>query len=419
MRNESLGGTARPSSGSDAHTPSDGGTRTAAEVGAPVIPRLWTRPFVTLCAVALLVYGAQMLLQPILPILVLRQGGDAALVGLVIAAFSLPSVVLRPFMGRAVDAWSLHGTMTLGALFLGVANLIYLVPNLIVVFLDRVLHGTAWAAYNTAGHSMVARLAPPARRAEASGMYNLMPGIAQMVMPGLGLLLLGVTDLAGPFLLAAALSFGAAALVILGALPRPAGVAQAGQDGGWRRLIEHSAVLPMTLELLFTSVSALFLAFPPVWAEGRGIPVESLAVYYPICGATLVVTRLIAGRYLDRFERRMVIAAGGALAIAGLLIATVAADVAVLTLGGATYAAAAAFTSPTIMALAIDRADPRRMGAAMATYSLGFQLGLGVGAVAWGLVIQLFGYPAPFVAAIAVQGLLIAAVRRGVRGGSP
>jgi predicted MFS family arabinose efflux permease len=55
------------------------------------------------------------------------------------------------------------------------------------------------------------------------------------------------------------------------------------------------------------------------------------------------------------------------------------------------------------MALAIDRADPRRMGAAMATYSLGFQLALGLGAAAWGIVIDAVGYPGPYIGAIGLQ----------------
>jgi predicted MFS family arabinose efflux permease len=60
------------------------------------------------------------------------------------------------------------------------------------------------------------------------------------------------------------------------------------------------------------------------------------------------------------------------------------------------------------MALAIDRAVPRRMGATMATYTLGFQLGLGAGAVAWGFLIDAVGYPGPYVGAIVVQIALLA-----------
>ena len=79
-----------------------------------------------------------------------------------------------------------------------------------------------------------------------------------------------------------------------------------------------------------------------------------------------------------------------------------------LQFAGALYAAAASFTSPAAMAMAIDRSDPRRIGAAMATYTLGFQLALGVGAAVWGWIIDAFGYPAPYFGALAVQAGLLA-----------
>jgi predicted MFS family arabinose efflux permease len=60
------------------------------------------------------------------------------------------------------------------------------------------------------------------------------------------------------------------------------------------------------------------------------------------------------------------------------------------------------------MALAIDRAEPGRMGAAMATYSLGFQLGLGGGAAVWGVVISQFGFSSTFWVAIAAEAALVA-----------
>jgi predicted MFS family arabinose efflux permease len=60
------------------------------------------------------------------------------------------------------------------------------------------------------------------------------------------------------------------------------------------------------------------------------------------------------------------------------------------------------------MAMAIDRSDPRRMGAAMATYTLGFQLAIGAGAALWGFLIDRFGYPSPYLVAIALQALLLA-----------
>jgi MFS family permease len=393
------------------------GPEHAAVVTAAAPAALYTPAFVATCAVALLAFASQMVIQPILPLLVLELGGDAAVVGLIIAAFSLPSVVLRPVMGRLVDEWSHRRTMLLGTLGVGLSGLIYLIPNVVAILLGRVFHGTAWAAFNSAGHAMMARLAPATRRGEASSAYNLMPGIAQTVMPGVGLLLLGVTGTGGPFVLAALLGLAAWAVVVLGPIPDPPPT-RVERATTWSGLLERSALQPMTLETLFTAVNSLFLVYPPVFAALHDIPVEQLAWYYPVYGATLITVRVLAGRVVDRVPRIRVVGGGIVLAIVALAAAAMAGSVAGLTLAGALYAAAAGFTSPTIMAMAIDRADPARMGAAMATYSLGYQLGLGLGAAMWGWLISIQGYPAPYLWAIgaellALAVLLAAARRRG------
>jgi predicted MFS family arabinose efflux permease len=49
-------------------------------------------------------------------------------------------------------------------------------------------------------------------------------------------------------------------------------------------------------------------------------------------------------------------------------------------------------SQPSLYALAADRSHPARRGAAMATYTMGFQLGSGVGALVWGTTIEWFGY---------------------------
>ena len=80
----------------------------------PAKPRLYDRGFVTLCAVTLLGFASFALIGPVLPLLVLDLGGDAALVGLIVAVYSVPSVLLRPFIGRLIDEWSQRTVYLLG-----------------------------------------------------------------------------------------------------------------------------------------------------------------------------------------------------------------------------------------------------------------------------------------------------------------
>jgi predicted MFS family arabinose efflux permease len=63
------------------------------------------------------------------------------------------------------------------------------------------------------------------------------------------------------------------------------------------------------------------------------------------------------------------------------------------------------------MALAIDRANPARRGTAMATYSMWFQVGNGLGAATAGLAADLFGLRAMYLLALVppVAGLALVA----------
>lgn len=380
--------------------------------------RLYTGPLVALLAATFLGFIHNMLLQPVLPLLVLDRGGNATLVGIVVAAFSFPSVVLRPVFGRLVDEWNHRLVFLAGTIGLAISSFAYLLPGLGMILVVRLGHGISWAAFNTGGHAGLARLAPAARRGEASGVFNLMPGLAQLIGPALGLAILGASTFDGPFVVAGVAAILGATIVSSGRLRLPAAPAERRSEPsrGIGRFLEPGAVLPMTLELLFTTSSTLFLVFPPVFAALAGIPISDLTLYYPIYGGTLVTSRFLLRRAMDRLDRSRIVAIGAVVAIVALSVAAAVPTLAGLTLAGALYGFAAAFTSPTLMAAAIDRSAPQRIGAAMATYSLGYQLALGVGAAIWGVVIDRVGYPAPYVLAagsqLLVLGLIATAWRR-------
>ncbi len=64
------------------------------------------------------------------------------------------------------------------------------------------------------------------------------------------------------------------------------------------------------------------------------------------------------------------------------------------------------------MALGMDLADPRRRGSAMATFSLSYQVGAGIGALLAGSMITLSGYRGMYLTSIGILGfgLLLAFV---------
>ncbi len=367
------------------------------------------RSLLLVCLFALVGFGHENVIAPVLPLIVLERGGDAAVVGLLVAAYGIPSVVLRPMLGRWLDTPRRPLIVRAGAAVIATAPLGFLVSALPAMIATRTVQGVGWAAYGTAGHAILARVAPAARRGEAAGYYNAMPALAVLIAPTIGLWLFTTSGDAAPFLVSAAL--GVTGLALTRLLPLHTVAASSTVPAPKPRLVvgvfDPVAVVPMILIATFMSVQSLFVIFAPVFARNRGIPIEQLGLYYPAFGGVVLLAQLSLGRVSDRFGRRPVIALGCCVAIVGMIAAGLATDLGGLLLGGSLYGLATALVTSTVGAVAMESAPPERAGSAMATYSLGYQLGTSLGGAAWGAIIAAIGYPWPFVVgAIVLAGAL-------------
>lgn len=383
------------------------------------------RALALVCLFAFVGFGHESVMAPVLPLIVLARGGDAALVGALVAAHGIPSIVLRPILGRWFDTPRRPRIVRAGAAIIGLAPLGYILPSLPAMLVTRTVQGVGWAAYGTAGHAILALAAPAGRRGEAAGYYNAMPALAVLVGPAVGLWLFANVGDAAPFLLSAVLGLtglaittwlplrpgvrpraeepAVAASIAAAALPPPAPAGRRLVAG----LFDPVAVVPMVLIAAFMSVQSLFVIFAPVFTTSRGIPIEQLGLYFPAYGAVLLVAQLTLGRVSDGFGRRPTVALGCSIAIGGLVVAGTAGDLLGLLVGGSLYAVATALTTSTLGAVAMESAPPERTGSAMATYSLGYQLGASIGGAAWGALISVAGYPWPFLlGALVLAGTL-------------
>jgi MFS family permease len=348
-------------------------------------------PFVLLCAAEILGYAHMSFLTPTLPLFIREQGGSATLLGFVGGAFSATAIVCRPFVGRAVDTWSARGTFGLGLLGLGISGLAYLIYHPVILFLVRGFHGVAWAGFNTGANVLVSWIAPAARRGEALGYFSASQHLASAILPGAALWLLAGVGFGGVFVLSGICGFVAAA-AMLAMPPQPHRPAAARTEGFWRSLVLMDAMLPASLQFLTKLVLTAVTLFIPLYAIERGIALESLALYYLAHGGSTIVAVSVCGRWSDRAGRGSMIAVGAVATALGMLVTAQATEIISLSVGGALSGFGLAATTPSIMALTIDRSRPERRGAALATLSMAFQLAYGGGSMLWGLLMEQVGY---------------------------
>jgi MFS family permease len=379
--------------------------------------RLLSPAFLALLVIQFLGFAQYHILQAVLPVLIITQGGDATLAGFVIATHSVPSVLLRPPYGWLIDRHGSAIVLLVGAGLLALSGFVYFLPGIGLLIVARLLHGTAWAAFSAAGYATLVQLTPVHRRIEASGFYNLMPGIAQTLMPAAAFALVAGYGFFGGLVLSAA---GAllAFLVVWVAMGREAQSAhrvaattEAAKVSLRSRigalLSEPAALRPLVVEMMFSFLQPLFLAFAPVYALALGLPLEIMPVYFLSYGGVLIAARMLLGTRGDRYARVALIGVGVVFSLSALAVLIAVPSFAGLIVAGALFAVATTLVSPTIMALTMDLAPPGRVGSAMATYSLGFPLATGGGAALWGVIIDLSGFSTSFLVGATVHLVLL------------
>lgn len=368
-------------------------------------PSLVTQPFVLLCGAMFLGYANQWVLTPIIPLYVEDLGGSAFVAGLALLAFSVPSFTVRPLVGHLADRWSAAGVLLAGLALLATGTLLFLIPFLVALFVGNFVRGVAWAGLNTGGYTALATAAPSERRGEAAGYYTGVTASATIVFPALGLWLTAASDdyslIFAVSVLVAALGAPLAwRLMKMQALSDEATARR--EDPGARSFIERGVLIATGLNLCHSLVWPSVMAFLPLYARSLGI--ENIGWFYILAGVTSIIVRPLLGRKSDVIGRGPAIAIGLGAQLVGLLAIVAANDIVLILVGGFFAAIGMSMIGSTTTALAMDLANPAARGRAMATYSISYQLGAGVGALVAGALADLVGLRGMYVGSVMITG---------------
>jgi MFS family permease len=373
---------------------------------------IWTRTFLLLCSAQFLGYAQHAVLTPVLPLYVTHLGGSAFIVGLVLATFAATSVVVRPLVGHWADRWNEAGVMVSGLLFQGISIFFCFIPFVGATMLANGLRGIGWAGLNTGGYSLLALTAPESRRGEASGLYSGVQSASAILFPALALWLLQVSSggFAAVFVASAIFSFAGAALGAIMARGVSRTVARNTEPEStrhwWREIfhfIERDILLPSII-LFWLNISLPSITnFSVLYARDLGI--VNFGTFFIALGVSSLLGRPVLGRLSDKFGRDRSIAAGFVLQLVALLLISTVANLFGMIIAGILYMMGNALGSSTTLALAVERADPRRRGKAMATFSVAYPLSYGVGSFITGSAVELAGYTGMFLVLTAVQAL--------------
>ncbi|MGE3834274.1 MAG: MFS transporter [Acidimicrobiia bacterium] len=372
-------------------------------------PRLVTGSFAVITLAALAYFTAIGMSLPTLPRMVeddLSGGGLA--VGVTAGALAVTAALLRPWVGRTGDRSGRQvlvvGGGTVAAVALLGHGLAADVPQLV---LARLVMGGGEAMFFVGAATAVQDLAPDARRGEAASYFSV------AIWGGTGI---------GPFLAEVlrdahgtdAVWWTAAALCAIGALlglaVPPGGSGQAPTS---TRLVHPAALAPGVVLLLAVTGLGAFQTFVALHVDDLGM--HDAAGVFLLYSAVVLVVRVAGARAADVFGGRRVAGAGIALGAVGLALIALATTPAGLYAGTAVMALGLAPVYPALFSLVIGATPDNERTAAVATFTLFFDLSQGLGLPLLGLVAALGGERAAFGAGAVVEVagvLLLRAVLR-------
>ena len=375
---------------------------------------IWTKTFILLCSAQLLGYAQHFMLAPVLPLYLTKLGGSPFVVGVVLACFAVTSVLVRPLVGHWADQRSEARVMIAGLLFQAVSVFFCFIPFIPATALANGLRGIGWAGLNTGGYSLLALIAPETKRGAASGLYSGVQSSAQIFFPPVALWLLYASfgGYGAVFVVTSLFSITGAltGYMMASSVPRSARVRlTTGETDWWReifRFVEPEILLPSIL-LLWLNVSLPSITnFIILYA--RELSIGNFAPYFVAIGATSMLARPVLGRLSDTIGRARSVAAGFLLQVSALLLITVMSNLLGVIFCGALYMLGNAIGSSTTLALAVERADPKRRGKQMATFSVAYPLSYGVGSLITGAAIDIAGYLGMFLLLAALQAVGLA-----------
>ena len=321
--------------------------------------------------------------------------GDLA-VGIVIGAYAVTGLLLRPIAGRLADTRGRKPTVLVGTALVALSGFLYL-PSLGLAGLvfARLVLGAGEGAVYTAGSAWIVDLAPAERRGRVLGLYGLAVWGGLSVGPLVGEMLLNLGGYTAVWICAGALPI-LGSLVALGARDPFVPVAQAEPHP----LIAPEAVGPGFAIALASFGYAAIATFVVLHLEARGV--GHGATVFAAFAAMIVLTRLVFGDLPDRMGAAPVAITATVGETFGLLLIAVAHSLPVAIVGGMAMGAAFSLLNPSLMLIALGRVTERARGAAMGTYTAFFDAGVGFGAPIAGAVAALSSYEGAFFFAAAV-----------------
>ena len=345
------------------------------------------------------------ILIPTIPIYLSRMGAKEAEIGVLVGAFSVSSLLLRPLVGRALLKIPERRFMIAGALFYTLSSIAYLVaPPFWPLLAVRVFQGIGLALFSTASFTLVANITPETHRGQIISYFYLSINFAFALAPYFGMLLINQFDFPFNFQLLFLVSTGLSlcCLFITLKLKKMQGVPLVDPSSQKQPFLSREALPPAIIAFLITITWGALTAFFPLYALSQGV--DNPGLFFAAFAITLILARGLGGKILDIYAREKIMFPCLFTLVISMAILAFSSTLPMFILVAIIWGMGTAFLYPSLVAYTLDRAGSSR-GPAMGTFTALTDLGAGMGSMIMGIILQLTNYPIMFLC-LALTGVI-------------
>lgn len=356
-------------------------------------PTLLTRPMLLLCSASFLAMVCFYLLLSVVPQYATSIGASGIGAGLATGALMLSTVGTELATPRIVARFGYRATLAAGLALLGApALLLTIAHTMFAILAISFVRGAGLAIIVVVGGSLVASIVPAERRGEGLGLYGFIVNVPAVVGLPLGVWLAAHAGYDTVFIVAGLASLaGIAAVPGLPAVTAPAHEAPVGVLAGLLTPELARPAIVFSATAMAAGVIVTFLPLAAIQASGNVIATALL-----IQAAASTLSRWYAGHLGDKHGPASLLIPGLTAAAVGMLLLVLIASTRAIMIGMILFGIGFGITQNATLTLMFDRVSPSGYDAVSAVWNVGYDAGLGIGAVVFGVLSSRTGYPIAF-----------------------
>jgi MFS family permease len=340
------------------------------------------------------------IIVPILPLYAETLGATGLWLGAIFAAFSLTRSISMPLIGRFSDRLGRKRFITTGLLIYTLSSLGYIyATSTVELIVIRVIQGFSSAMIIPIAMAFIADIAPLDKEGSYMGIFTIALFLGFGCGPILGGLTKDLISMEADFLIMGGLCLLALVLVLI-YLPRSSSIQknQPPLDIPFRTILQSRSIAA----ICFYRFSNAFcrgsiMTFLPLYAY-NSLHLNGSQIGLVIASSILLTAflQLPCGKLADRVNRKMLVVVGSFLYFSIVPFIPYTADFIQLLSLNIVLGFLGALSLPAASALTVTEGKNFGMGSTMAIFNVAMSVGLAIGPLTSGIILDLYGLSGVF-----------------------